>query len=601
MLPPRLDAAGVKLAPSGTVGASRPISPAPAAIPVSDARQAAFQRSLSGMVGQTMKGEVLSKYDDGSYLVRVAGNSARMMLPGGAQVGAEVPLTLIATTPRPTFQVGMGAQGTQTAQLYTEAGLPPGDTPDAPGAQPRLPSQDTTGLPGRNTGLPGQAGQAAGQGAPTASGQPGAAAGQAGTAGQPGSAALPGAAGGVPGQAGAPGTAAGSGAADADGSAGNAAGGANSAKTSTAGAAGTANAANAANTASAAAAQAHAGLSAQAGNVSAQANLRTAAQAAAAAAGTTAGAEAVTTAGQPGAAGNAGAQGATSAAGQARPQSLAAALLGRAPLTPADQLPGLGRDTPTAALSQAARTIASALAGAYSAPGVPATINGKTPLVSAGVPDADQLAHSLKNALGESGLFYESHVAEWAEGKRPLQELMREPQNQRAQAQQGGAQTSETLARAALASPDLSAAQMINQQLHAHEQQRVQWNGQAWPGQPMQWEVQRDQREGSQHGQEDGAEPEQVWRSGVRFRLPLLGKIAATVTLVGEQVHIQVQTGDGDSADTLRAWSSQLQLALEAAGSPLASLTISQDGAAGAASDLAVPSVAAMLGGGDAE
>jgi hypothetical protein len=128
----------------------------------------------------------------------------------------------------------------------------------------------------------------------------------------------------------------------------------------------------------------------------------------------------------------------------------------------------------------------------------------------------------------------------------------------------------------------------------------VQWNGQAWPGQPIQWEVQRDQREGSQQ-QADGREPDPVWRSGVRFRLPLLGKISAAVTLVGEQVHIQVQTGDDASAATLRAWSGQLQLAMEAAGSPLASLTIAPEGdaavPAGAGADGAVAAAAALPGG----
>jgi hypothetical protein len=489
MLPPRLDAAGVR-----PVGA---LSPAPAAIPVSDARQAALQRALSGLVGQPLKGEVLSKYDDGSYLVRVAGNSARMLLPGGAQVGAEVPLTLVSITPRPTFQVGTGAQA-QTAQLYTESGLPPGDNAET-APQGRLPSQDTSTLSGRQPGA----------GNPAAS--------QANAA------------------------------------------------------------ANAAANTAAGAAQARAGLGAQPGadgSGAAQAPAQSAAQSAAQAAG--------------------------QAAAQVRPQSLAAALLGRAPLTPTDQLPDLGRDAPAATLSPAARAIASALASAYNAPGVPATINGKTPLIPAGVPDADQLAHSLKNALGESGLFYESHVAEWAEGRRPLQELMREPQNQRAHAAQpqaGGPQTSETLARAALAGPDLSAAQMINQQLHAHEQQRIQWNGQAWPGQPLQWEVQRDQREGSPQEQADGREPEPVWRSGVRFRLPLLGKISAAVTLVGEQVHIQVQTGDDGSAATLRAWAGQLQQAMEAAGSPLASLTIAPEGA----DATAVPAAAALPGAGHGE
>jgi hypothetical protein len=102
----------------------------------------------------------------------------------------------------------------------------------------------------------------------------------------------------------------------------------------------------------------------------------------------------------------------------------------------------------------------------------------------------------------------------------------------------------------------------------------------------MQWDVQREERYGrddrdnrDQRGGHEGQEPDTVWRSGVRFNLPVLGKVAAAVTLVGEQVHIQLQAGSDGSADTMRAWAGELQRALEAAGSPLASLSI---GAAGA-------------------
>jgi hypothetical protein len=119
---------------------------------------------------------------------------------------------------------------------------------------------------------------------------------------------------------------------------------------------------------------------------------------------------------------------------------------------------------------------------------------------------------------------------------------------------------------------------MINQQLHTQEQNRVLWHGQAWPGQEMQWDVRRDQREGGQGGSGDAdGEPEQIWRSGVRFRLPMLGAVSAAVTLVGEQVHIQVQTDNDGSAVTLRAYASQLESAMAAAGAQLTSLTISQE------------------------
>jgi hypothetical protein len=53
--------------------------------------------------------------------------------------------------------------------------------------------------------------------------------------------------------------------------------------------------------------------------------------------------------------------------------------------------------------------------------------------------------------------------------------------------------------------------------------------------------------------------------------------VSAAVTLIGEQVHIQVQTDSDSSAVTLRAWSGQLESAMAAAGAQLSSLTIGQE------------------------
>jgi hypothetical protein len=375
----RLDSAGL-----------RPLVPA-GGQPVADPRQAAFQRALAPMVGKTIAGEVLAKIPDGSYLVRVADTNARMMLPGGTQVGAQVALNVVAAQPRPLLQVG--TDEAQPATVYTP----------------------------------------------------------------------PGSAGGT----------------------------------------------------------------------------------------------------------------------QARPMSAAAVLLNKAPLLSADQLPTLDHTSTPATLSPAARAIASALTQAYTAPGAPVTIHGKHPLAAAGAPDPGRLEGALKNVLGESGLFYESHVAEWAEGKRSLQDLAREPQMQRMTAQQA---SSEAVARA-MGGPDLSAAQMINLQLHTQEQGKVQWHGEAWPGQKMQWEVEREENDGRSRGGKDERDGQPVWRSGVRFSLPLLGKVAANVTLVGDQVHVTLQSDTAESAADLRAWSGALQQALDAAGTPLSSLSIGADVPAGAGAD----------------
>jgi hypothetical protein len=67
----------------------------------------------------------------------------------------------------------------------------------------------------------------------------------------------------------------------------------------------------------------------------------------------------------------------------------------------------------------------------------------------------------------------------------------------------------------------------------------------------------------------------------VRFRFPLLGKVAATVTLAGDQVQIQLQTGSDQSAVTLRAYAGLLEQAMAAAGAPLSSLTIASAPEAG--------------------
>jgi len=361
----------------------QPVAPAKSTRPsdsVADPRQADFQRSLQGQVGRTMPGQVMGRMTDGSYLVRVAGTPARMQLPAGAQLGAEIPLTLLGINPRPSFQVGTGRDGAANL-TYADAQAEP---------------------------------------------------------------------------------------------------------------------------------DAAATLGAQAGS---------------------------------------------------RAGGAAATLLGKAPLMPASLLPSLNSDTPAPELSSAARAINSVLIQAESVPGAPVSLVGKAALMANPPINTAQLAQNLRDTVDSSGLFYESHVAEWAEGKRPLASLMQEPQMQKAL--QGEMPRTGT---------DLASAQLINLQLHTHEQSRVQWQGEAWPGQKMQWDVTRDTPEGGQHGAPD--EEQAAWRSGVRFQFPLLGDIAAQVVVQGGKVHIQMQAGSEDSAATLRQHAAALENAMAASGWPLASLAI---------------------------
>ncbi|UUZ53016.1 hypothetical protein LP419_28865 [Massilia sp. H-1] len=94
-----LPRADISITPVGRPDASARLSP------VADPRQEAFTRSLAAMVGRHVQGDILTRLNDGSFLVKVGGTAARMQLPPGAEAGKSVPMTLISLTPRPTFQV----------------------------------------------------------------------------------------------------------------------------------------------------------------------------------------------------------------------------------------------------------------------------------------------------------------------------------------------------------------------------------------------------------------------------------------------------------------------------------------------------------------
>lgn len=373
------------------VGRITPASPAEA---VADARQQEFQRTLSGQVGKSMQAEVLSRLTDGSFLVRVAGTPARMMLPSNPQPGAEVPLTLVSITPRPTFKV-TGAPQSAPFPAFAADSLPE----------------------------------------------------------QPGQPALSGASGGP----------------------------------------------------------------------------------------------AASAAANPAAAARAGAM------------QRAASLFSEAPATSVPSESESDSASTRSTISEAARVITTVLGAAARAPNPQTTIVAPLPLLAAATADPVKLAAVLKDAIGASGLFYESHVAEWSAGKRPLTELQREPQMQRA---------------AAAVPADPATAQFINLQLSSQEQSRVAWQGQLWPGQDMSWQISRDPPEHGARQQSGGEVPEPPWRSALRLRFAALGEIGATVVLAGDQLHIQLQPGSEAVGNLLRARAGELQRALEASGNPPASLTV---------------------------
>jgi hypothetical protein len=211
----------------------------------------------------------------------------------------------------------------------------------------------------------------------------------------------------------------------------------------------------------------------------------------------------------------------------------------------------------TAELSAAGKLLGSVLAAAQK-DGVPtAGLAGRAPLLPAPGADPAALAGALRQALAGSGLFYEAHVAEWAQGQRTLADLQAEPQM--------AARPADPL--------EPGAAGLINLQLATHEQAQVAWHGELWPGQPLRWEVARRDGDGKPaHG--GAAEPQQrAWQSRLTLRFGQLGELSASITLSGDQVQVQVEAGHA-AAELMRSHTAQLADALDAAGTRLAGLAI---------------------------
>lgn len=201
--------------------------------------------------------------------------------------------------------------------------------------------------------------------------------------------------------------------------------------------------------------------------------------------------------------------------------------------------------------------------------GAPSALVGKTPLLNNAeeLKHTDKLAGHLQQTISSSGIFYESHVADWADGKMSRADLMREPQ-----AQLGNAMSN--LATAISNTDDHSRlAQIIHLQLDVLEQQKITWQGHLLPGLPFDWAITQQ----DQHAQAESDQAESSWQSVVRFDFPHLGIVAATINIHAGQLQLFLRSDTNDTVNVLKERSAELMHALDGAGTPLTSLQVKRN------------------------
>jgi hypothetical protein len=219
------------------------------------------------------------------------------------------------------------------------------------------------------------------------------------------------------------------------------------------------------------------------------------------------------------------------------------------------------------------------------------------PLLPAPAPQAARLAPALQQAIVESGLFYESHQAQWIAGRYPLEVLAREPQARLKPvsrdaapglpAPAAGAPASPTPAGEEAAAPIRAAANppqtvaplpaelqaLVQQQLDAAATQHVVWRGEIWPGQALHWEIESEER---REGTANEA-PAETWTTALKLTLPQLGEVNAVLRLAAGKVSLAMTAPAAHTA-LLREGLNDLAAAFADAGLPLLDAQVAAQG-----------------------
>lgn len=213
-------------------------------------------------------------------------------------------------------------------------------------------------------------------------------------------------------------------------------------------------------------------------------------------------------------------------------------------------------------------------------------------------PDTIELAGKLHETISQSGLFYESHQAQWLQGSRTTTQLLDEPQNKSAPPQSGAqvrgnqVQDSQTKENVTLLRTDSVSSQsstsigqneqraspsipehlqpLVQQQLNALETRQVQWQGQVWPNQEMNWKIHEESSRNARN------EEERVWATQIQLDLPNLGTVSAKLRFTNTGLSVTLDASDSETRAKLGSASSKLVAALGERGISTASTLVTQ-------------------------
>jgi flagellar hook-length control protein FliK len=181
----------------------------------------------------------------------------------------------------------------------------------------------------------------------------------------------------------------------------------------------------------------------------------------------------------------------------------------------------------------------------------------------------DRLALQLKDTVEFSGVFYESHLAQWADDLRPRALLAHEPQARWPVAAD--------IAQSAAAPPNAPAdfaTPVLRQQLEVLDTGRFMWSGELWPGQRGALLIEEDEPS-RRHDEPLRAMRTARWRVRLTLDFAHLGAIEASLLLAGDSLDLGLRCDGAEVAAQLRAAAPTLRAAIAERALDLDQMTIS--------------------------
>lgn len=213
-------------------------------------------------------------------------------------------------------------------------------------------------------------------------------------------------------------------------------------------------------------------------------------------------------------------------------------------------------------------------------PNTPATqsLSSSAPILTSTPINSTDLPSLLQKAIVQSGLFYESHQAQWVNGENTLENLQQEPQG-KLMLVAADLSTAKAAVQVSV-SPEMpvhaQAIPLVQQQLTTLETGHLLWRGEVWQGQSMEWDIY--EQSADEKAQENELDQAAQWRTQLRLSMPQLGEITASIALNANGISIKMNASQQETAGLLKGNQLPLATGMQSAGLNIRAVEVEYDG-----------------------